>query len=104
MSNSMFVEVPTDENTREPCEIGGPDDIQAVAFDSWGKLSADDGVSLRIATSLSWLVNWILLFAKIAAVVLSNSKAVSVIILLHSKNLDLHPHLLSSSTWIMRKY
>ena len=92
MSSSMFVEVPTEENTREACEIGSPDDIQTIAFDNWGKLSADDGVSLRIATSLSWLVNWILLFAKIAAVILSNSKAVSVKTVLHCKHLDLPPH------------
>lgn len=101
MSSSMFVEVPTDENSREPCKIDGPDDVQTVAFDNWSKLSADDGVSLRIATSLSWLVNWILLFAKIAAVVLSNSKAVSVKTYSIS-NVLTNPHLLSSFTSMRR--
>lgn len=74
---AMFVGLPTDEPVRGPCEIGDED---ATLFNGWGKPSlhtSDNGRAMRIATNASWLVNWILLFSKIAAVIVSNSKAVS---------------------------
>jgi hypothetical protein len=75
---TMFVGLPTDEPVRGPCEIGDED---GDLFTGWGKPSlhtSDNGRAMRIATNASWLVNWILLFSKIAAVIVSNSKAVSV--------------------------
>jgi hypothetical protein len=75
---AMFVGLPTDEPVREPCEIGDDD---SALFNGWGKPSlhsSDNGRAMRIATNASWLVNWILLFSKIAAVIVSNSKAVSL--------------------------
>lgn len=77
---SMFVSLPTDEHALRPCETGDDD---TAMFGNWGKLSlhtSDNGRAMRIATNASWLVNWILLFSKIAAVIVSNSKAVSLIV------------------------
>ena len=78
----MFVILPTEDvPSQGPCEVDVNDGSHSVTYDSWEKLplhTVDNGWTLRIATAASWLVNWILLFSKIAAVIVSNSKAVSL--------------------------
>lgn len=78
----MFVILPTEDVPNHgPCEANVNDGNHSVTYDSWEKLplhTVDNGRTLRIATAASWLVNWILLFSKIAAVIVSNSKAVSL--------------------------
>ena len=81
-TTAMFVILPTEDGSSQgPCEIDVNDGSHSVTYDSWNKLplhTVDNGRTLRIATAASWLVNWILLFSKIAAVIVSNSKAVSL--------------------------
>ena len=78
---TMFVILPTEDGINQgPCEIDIDDGSHSATYDSWNKLplhTVDNGRTLRIATAASWLVNWILLFSNIAAVIVSNSKAVS---------------------------
>lgn len=79
----MFVGLPTDDDhVRGICEIDGICEDQSTTYEGWSKVplhSVDSGRTMRIATAASWLVNWILLFSKIAVVIVSNSKAVSII-------------------------
>ena len=86
----MFVGLPTeDDHDRGTCEVECSTVDQSATFDGWSKVplhTADSGTTMRIATAASWLVNWILLFSKIAVVFISNSKAVSRIIISFSQS------------------
>lgn len=77
----MFVGLPTEEShVRAEYETDVIVIDQSVTYEGWSKLplhTIDNGRTMRIATAASWLVNWILLFSKIAVVIVSNSKAVS---------------------------
>ena len=68
------------EETHVTCDVDSNVEVLSSAYEGWGKLplhTVDTGRTMAIATAASWLVNWILLFSKIAVVIISNSKAVS---------------------------
>lgn len=87
--NYQNINLPTDDEAIYYNETSGIEVLkngnqtESIIIDKWYKVPLTpqgQENTLRIATGLSWLVNWILLFCKIAVVLVSNSKAVSFLV------------------------